>query len=314
MLTFLLIIILGGSIFFILLKFAKSSQLKAKIAARLNFYSTPYLKITPFEEEREKETISLTDKEAFSSGYIGKLIEKAGLSDKIKPKDCLVFSIIIGFLIFWAALLFLGVWGVLLGTIGGGIGIASPFIYLKYIAKRRKEAFLRQFIDFLPLVASSLRAGYSFLTAIDMVSREFNPPLSQEFAKVLKKERLGIPLEESLKCIAIEDRDLTLFTTTISIHHETGGNLSYLLERLANTLQERYKLKKELKTLTAASKISGIVIGLLPAIIAFILFLLLPDVYKVLFTTTTGFFILFICIILYTLGILFIRKIINIEI
>ena len=116
------------------------------------------------------------------------------------------------------------------------------------------------------LLANSLRAGSSFLQAVEMIVREAQPPISTEFARVIREVNLGLPLDDALANLQrrVRSDDLDLMTTAIAIHHTVGGNLAEILDSIAYTIRERVRIKGEIKTLTAQQRMSGYVVGFLP--------------------------------------------------
>lgn len=203
-----------------------------------------------------------------------------------------------------------------LSFLGGGIGFCIPLLVLRIKIDQRKKAFNDQLGDTIILIANALRTGYSFMQAIEMVSREMPKPIGEEFARVLREMNLGVLTEEALNNMAkrVNSDDLDLVITAVLIQRQVGGNLSVILDSIANTIRERIKIKGQIKTLTAQGKISGIIIGMLPIAIGSIIFLINPEYVKVLFVDPMGQFMLMVSVISQIIGMIVIRKIINIDI
>ena len=151
-------------------------------------------------------------------------------------------------------------------VIGAVVGFFLPRLWLARRKSKRIKAFNGSLSDTITLLANSLRAGSSFLQSVELIVRESRPPISTEFARVIREVNLGLPLEEALANLQrrVRSDDLDLMTTAISIHHTVGGDLAEILDSIAFTIRERVRIKGEIATLTAQQKLSGIVVGLLP--------------------------------------------------
>ena len=202
---------------------------------------------------------------------------------------------------------------VLLGGVAGGYG---PYLYLRMKIKRRAKAFNDQLGDTLVLMANSLRTGYSFLQAVDMVSREMPPPISREFGRTLQEMNFGVSTEDAMHNMAkrVDSDDLDLVITVVLIQRQVGGNLAEIMENIAGTIRERVRIKGQIKTLTAQGRISGLVIGGMPFGLALMIYVINPEYMKLLFTTPLGKTMLVGALISEILGAVVIRKIIDIEI
>lgn len=216
-----------------------------------------------------------------------------------------------------SSIVFILLSGSLLVTcIGGIIGFCLPLLMLRIKIDRRIKAFNLQLGDTLVLVANSLRTGYSFMQAIEMVSREMPKPIGEEFGRVLKEMNLGITTEDAMNNMAkrVNSDDLDLSITAVLIQRQVGGNLAEVLTSIASTIRERVKIKGQIKTLTAQGRISGMIIGILPFGIGGIIYVINPEYIKVLFTHPMGKMMLAVGVVSQLIGMLVIRKIINIDI
>jgi tight adherence protein B len=158
------------------------------------------------------------------------------------------------------------------------VGVLIGFMLPRFWLGRRKNgrlgAFNKQLPDTITLIANALRAGSSFLQAIEMVVRETQPPVSTEFGRVIREVNLGLPFEQALANMVrrVRSEDLELMTTAISIQHTVGGNLAEILDSIAFTIRERVRIKGEIKTLTSQQRMSGYVVAALPiGLIAFLM-------------------------------------------
>lgn len=169
--------------------------------------------------------------------------------------------------------------GVLIGIVTAVVGYAVPYFYLGYRAKRRVKQFVKQLGDTITLMANSLRAGYSLLQTMELVSRETKDPIGTEFRRVVREVGLGISNEDAMQNLLrrVPSDDLDLLVTAINIQHEVGGNLAQILAIIGHTIRERVRIKGEIGVLTAQQAISGYVITALPILLGFGLFLLNPS-------------------------------------
>jgi tight adherence protein B len=167
----------------------------------------------------------------------------------------------------------------LIGLVGVVIGFFAPGIYIKMRIRSRVKAFVNQLGDTISLMANSLRAGYSLLQTMEMVSREQPPPISDEFRRVVHEVGLGINNQDAMSHLLrrIPSDDLDLLISAINIQHEVGGNLAQILDVIGHTIRERVRIKGEIGVLTAQQTISGYVITALPIILGFVLFLVSPS-------------------------------------
>lgn len=205
---------------------------------------------------------------------------------------------------------------IVFSLMGGLMGFAMPFLILKIKIEQRRKAFNDQLGDTMVLIANALRTGYSFMQSVDMVSREMAKPIGDEFARVLKEMNLGVTTEDALNNMAkrVNSEDLDLVITAVLIQRQVGGNLAVILDSIASTIRERIKIKGHIRTLTAQGKISGIIIGLLPIVIGGVIYLINPEYIKVLFIHPMGKIMLVAGACSQFIGMMTIRKIINIDI
>ncbi len=205
--------------------------------------------------------------------------------------------------------------GVLPGFIGSMLGYLAPQVYLGVRIRKRARAFDAQLGDALILAANSLRTGYSFLQSVELVSREMRPPLSTEFARMLKEMSLGVTTEDAMINMAkrVESSDLDLAVTAALIQRQVGGNLAEVLDSIAATIRERIKLKGDIKTLTAQGRVSGLIISVLPILLATVIFLINPGYIKTLFEHPLGQTMLVSSAVGMVSGFIWVRKIVNID-
>jgi tight adherence protein B len=207
--------------------------------------------------------------------------------------------------------------------IGVVIGFFLPRIWLARRRNGRLGAFNKQLPDTITLIANALRAGSSFLQAIELVVRETRPPISIEFARVIREVNLGLPFEQALENMVrrVRSDDLELMATAIAIQHQVGGNLAEILDSIAYTIRERIRIKGEIRTLTAQQRLSGYVVAGLPIGLAAFLFVAAPGFMDPMFDSRAsliglpaGVIILAMGGVMMFIGFMLIRKIVDIEV
>ena len=207
--------------------------------------------------------------------------------------------------------------------VGVFIGFFLPRMWLGRRKSGRLKSFNKQLPDTITLLANALRAGSSFLQAIELVVRESRPPVSLEFGRVIREVNLGLPFEQALENMVrrVRSDDLELMATAISIQHTVGGNLAEILDSIAYTIRERVRIKGEIRTLTAQQRLSGYVVGFLPIGLAGFLFVAAPNFMSPMFANPpevlglpAGVVILLFGGFMMFLGFMFIRKIVDIEV
>ncbi|HEY8135386.1 MAG TPA: type II secretion system F family protein [Candidatus Limnocylindrales bacterium] len=203
------------------------------------------------------------------------------------------------------------------------VGYWLPKFWLGRRKGKRLKAFNTGLADTIMLLANSLRAGSSFLQAVEMIVRETRPPMSTEFARVIREVNLGLPLDEALANLQrrVRSDDLDLMTTAIAIHHTVGGNLAEILDSIAFTIRERVRIKGEIRTLTAQQRMSGYVVGFLPIALVLLLSVIAPTFMAPmlqkppeLLGLPAGMFILAGGGFMMLIGFILIRRIVDIEV
>ena len=161
-----------------------------------------------------------------------------------------------------------------------------PRIIIATRKKERIKQFDSQLNEGINIISNSLKAGYSFMQAIAVVTEETKDPFSKEFKKMLKEMSLGISEEETFKNLLerMESEDLRLKINAILIQKDIGGNMSEILDNIGETIRERQNIKNELKTLTAQGRLSGIIVSLIPVFLGLTIYLFNKDYIMVLFT------------------------------
>jgi tight adherence protein B len=210
-----------------------------------------------------------------AKGSLLTLLEQARLP--IRPGEYMLFvlsgAVVVG--AFVAAIASSLVFGVV-------AALASPFLGIAYLRRRiarRTRKFEEQFPDALTLIGSSLSAGHTFLRAIQMMCEEAEPPIAEEFARVVSETQLGDPLVDALDRMAqrLQIRDVDWVVQAIRIQQTVGGKLADLLHTLADFIRAREEIRREVDVLTAEGKISAYVLGALPVFLGVFMQVTNPD-------------------------------------
>jgi tight adherence protein B len=204
----------------------------------------------------------------------------------------------------------------ILALVLAGAGAAFPTILLRSALSKRADRLREQLPDVLTIMASSLRAGHSFLQSLDTVAKEIAQPAAAEFQRVVAEIRLGRPAEDALESLAerVGSADFKWAVLAVNIQREVGGNLAEILDTVADTLRERAMLRRQIKVLTAEGRLSAWVLGLLPFGIALYMFAVNPSYIGLLFHNTYGIIMLIVAGCLLVAGILWMKKIVDIDV
>jgi tight adherence protein B len=196
------------------------------------------------------------------------------------------------------------------------LGAAIPFVVLLRKRTVRIRRFEEQFPEALDMLSRAIKAGHAFTTAMGMVADEGQDPIGPEFRKTFDEQNFGLPLKDALNNLAMRVGllDVRFFVTAVLIQRETGGNLSEILENLAYVVRERFKILRQVRVYTAHGRMTGYVLMALPAFLAVALKFINPEHMDLLFTNHYGRLMLCGVVVMQTIGYLWIRKIVTIEV
>jgi tight adherence protein B len=217
-------------------------------------------------------------------------------------------------------LAFLATWMVspsyLLRIVVGLLAGSFPFLHVLSKRKKRMKRFLQLLPDTLDLMSRGLSAGHAFTEALHMVGTEMPEPIAGEFRKTYDEQNLGLSLKLALDNMVhrMPLLDLRMCVTAILIQRETGGNLSELLEKVAHTIRERFRIQEDLKTLTLSSRWSAWLLCALPVGLAVYMSAMNPDYMEVMWRDPRGHRLLAVAAIMQVLGMLMVKKIMQIKI
>lgn len=279
---------------------------------------------TPVEEQRDEKTLvkvseagPLPALERMISGTergsaMSRWIEQSGM--KVSISGVLIVAVLVGAV---CALLVTMLTRSPLGIpVGFAVGFALPFMFLKFKRTRRLRAFEEMFPEALDLIARALKAGHAFATGLKMAADELSEPVGPEFRKTFDEQNFGLPLKDALEnlTLRIPILDVRFFATAVLIQRETGGNLSEILENLAHVVRERFKILRQVRVYTAHGRLTGYVLLALPAVLGIALSFINPDHMNMLFRERMGQILLMVAMVMQTIGYIWIKQVVKIEV
>jgi tight adherence protein B len=231
---------------------------------------------------------------------------------RVSPVQIVVLTVLVTGIVLW----FLYVVG---GLLFAPLAFFLPFIVRAVIKRklaRRRKLFSEQLPDNLQVLSSALRAGHSFVGALSVVVDDSPPPSREEFQRVIADEQLGVPLQDALDEVArrMDNRDLEQVSLVAALQRETGGNTAEVLDRVTDTIRERFELRRLVKTLTAQGRMSRWVVSALPVVLLSVITLINPGYMEPLYTTGVGRALLVGAGLMVVFGSLVIGRIVNIKV
>jgi tight adherence protein B len=267
-----------------------------------------------------------TDERLGAGGALDRMVRSAGgivgpLQTQIDRADV---KLSLGVVVLGTVVLGAAAFGVLLVTtrlmsvaILGGIALfALPYLVIKYLASRRLAKFEEQFPEAIDLMARALRAGHAFTTALGMAAEEVAEPAGREFRLVHDRQNFGMALGDALRDMArrVPLIDARFFVTAVLTQREAGGNLAEVLDNLAALMRERFKVKRQVRAISAHGRITGWVLTFLAPSIAAILIVIAPAHMAVMVEDRIGIEMIVGALVLQVIGVITIRRIIDIEV
>ena len=243
-------------------------------------------------------------------------LERAGLA--LKLHEYVALRVLVGLLALVVvfslgnrhALAFLG------GLVVAAIAYMLPAFYVRLRIIRQVQKFNDQLEPMLTMLSNSLRAGFGLLQALDLAAEQLQPPMSTELNRVLRDTGMGASIEDALVALGqrVGSYDLDVVITAVLIQRSVGSNLSEVLDKVSHTIRERVRIKGEITTLTAQKRLSGWIVGLMPAAFVVMMLVLSWEYMSTLFTDPAGRLLLVTAIVLDILGMLTIRRIVSVDI
>ena len=266
-------------------------------------------------DETVAAAVSISSKKAaFSFSFseaIKKELDSVGVS--LTPKEMQLVVFLCSTIVVLGGIVFHGILGMVMML--GLLAIWYRF-WLLHRRKIRQRDLENGLCDMLTIASGALRAGYSFLQTVDILSQETKGRLAEEFRRMLREMSLGVSIEEALAHAdnRIKSLDFSLIVSAILIQRQVGGNLAQVLEIAGETIRERVAIQGEIRTLTAQGRLSMWIFMALTPCIGLLLFMFNGSYMEALWSSPTGFVMLFTALLGQVVGISIIRKIVNIEI
>lgn len=310
-------VLLSGVVFGVivsLLKIFKRDELRVEKRKKKIFQQRRSLGVSEDQEKKDEQK---------RSGLLDR-ISKLGITEvvgnelleaeiMVRPEEFLGIWMAAGLCLPLLAMLLLR--NFISGFLVLAICIVLPLLFLRMRKGRKMERFDDQLSDALMTISNCLTAGLSFQQAMENIAREMPDPIAGEFARVVKEMRLGRTTERALTDMMerIPSQDLMIALNAILIQHQVGGNLSEMLENIAGTVEDRHRLKKDVKVMTAQGRISGLIVGFLPVILALAISIMNPSYILPFFSSPIGVVAIIVAVVMELIGAFVIKKIITIE-
>jgi tight adherence protein B len=221
-------------------------------------------------------------------GVMQRLEENLARADlPIKPTEFVLLRLVlagVGFVLGYYGLKYLHS-GVLLAV----LGYVVPGVVVLVYQNKRRAKFVRQLADALMLLTNSLRSGYGFLKGLELVAKEMEDPISKELTRMLREVNLGATIEQAMMNLGkrIDSQDLDIVISAYLVQKDVGGNLTEIMEKVAETIRERLKIQGDIRVLTAQGRLSGLIVGLLPLVLFLIFLVYMPFYFEPLFGPPT---------------------------
>jgi len=204
----------------------------------------------------------------------------------------------------------------LLALAMGVLAFTAPRLLASYLKRRRDRRFGVQLVDGLMNISNALRSGFSLPQAFELIQREMENPIAQEFRLVNQETRVGVPLEEALEHMLarMPSEDLDLVVTAILVSAEVGGSLAEVMDNISRTIRERHQIEGKVRALTSQGRMQAAILGLVPIALGFAINWLNPDLFEPMVKTWAGWGLFLVIGVLEVIGVLVVRKIVSIEV
>jgi tight adherence protein B len=289
------------------------TQIKDRLTGRIRLpkalKQTQLIKSEGQERKKLGEWLLGTNLETRLRDYI----EQGGLAwEPAQLVHASLFLALIGFNVFWYVI----PKGEKISPVGALAGAVAPFALIYQKREKRMAKIETQFPEALEFVARAMRAGHAFSVSLEMLHKEFPEPISGEFRRTFEEQNLGLPLEVALEKLGkrVPLLDVHFFVSAVLLQKRTGGNLAELLDNLAYLIRERFKLRGQIRAISAHGRISGLVLSMIPMTVAILMFYTNPDYIMFFITDPIGKIMMVSCIGLQALGFIAIRKIVDIGV
>ncbi len=318
--TILIALLITAAALVIAIKLVRGGAPQRQVERRLKSVQRSEFAPAEFEtaDVRRQERLSRYD-------WLYQLLTRLNLAGRLRRMlqqadvDWTVESLLLMCLFSWigtASLLYLRLWSIAPAAGLGALVIPVPFIYVLRRRGKRFRRFEEQLPEAIDMLVSALRAGHSLMTAIGFMGQESRQPLGGEFRACFEEQNYGVDLRTALLNLAdrMAVQDLRIFIAAVLIQKESGGNLAEVLEKVAQTSRERFRLRKQVRVHTAQGRMTGWILSLLPVALGFAMYLVSPEGISLLWRHPTGLKLLYTAVVMNLLGALAIRKIVRIRV
>lgn len=195
------------------------------------------------------------------------------------------------------------------------LGLMIPPMMVGNARKKRASLFDKQLGEALLIMSNSLRAGYTFQQSMESLSRDMQPPLSDEFKIVIREIDMGASMETALKHMVerTQDDDVKILVSAVLISAQVGANLADVLDNISGTIKGRLEMKEQIKVLTAQGRLSGVIVGGLPIVLFLVLMIINPTYIGGFIATPTGIGLLMVGIVMEVLGFIVINRMVDLK-
>jgi len=259
-------------------------------------------------------------------GYMARLEDELARADiPMRPTEYVLLRLVLAGVGFLVGRYFLGYFHS--GIIIAVAGFFGPAVFVRVHQNRRRAKFVRQLADALMLLTNSLRSGYGFLKGLELVAKEMSDPIAKELSRMLREVNLGATVDEALLNLGrrVNSQDLDIVIGAYLVQKDVGGNLTEIMEKVAETIRERLRIQGDIRVLTTQGRLSGLVVGLLPFCVGLFLVMAAPDYFSVMlgppiaghlgkFDISWGVVMLAAAVFWQLLGAYLIQKIISIKV
>lgn len=315
----ILIAVFCFSLLLMLLSLRSRSREDKTLTARMNYFAGVSTEQTQQARGASPKEMLVHLVESISTG-LGRLQKGRRIELLMQQADwplhgtefeaiLLLWGLLVGFVTFLVTLK-----GVMF-FVGAIVAILLGFLLLALRIRRRRKKFTNQLGDMLTMVANALRAGFSFMQAFELISREMDAPMGKEVKLVVNEVNLGNTIESALNNMQqrVASPDFELVVTAVLIQRQVGGDLAQILDTISETIAERVRMRRETQTLTAQGRLSGWVLVLIPFALGGFLSVVNPGYLRPLFDTELGRMCMIGAIVSELIGILVIRRIVDIK-
>ena len=206
--------------------------------------------------------------------------------------------------------------GLIPAAAAAGVTGVAPFLYIRRVRTKRIGAFEAQFPDSLLFISRAMRSGHAFSVSLDMVRQEFDEPLGGEFRRTFEEQNLGLPMQTALEKLGARMPllDVRFFIAAVLLQKRTGGNLAEILDKLAGLIRDRFKLRGQIRTISAQGRLSSMVLTAIPGVVGVLMWFVHREHMQFFIENEMGQWMAGLALGLQTLGYLIMRQIVKIEV